>query len=286
MNDKEKRVGTLLEAIQTSLGMASRHAPGEVQPAAVLWPDPDGQWKPLVTQLRNLMPQLVVLGTYDPGQRQGTAIWVRCVIERVLPEVPVPERVVPVIYMPNVSRQTLRAVEECPADLKPLVELQYRGTVWCQRNGKDWTVDAFLTSEDAGLQLDVAKDNQTRAALLGALTQLGVTPLTRLRGKRLEAEDFDKLMIEDTPRNLLEWMSEPQSTREKWDVGRWTAFCSRCKAEYGFDPEKDGRWSPANDWGCGKGLGWGCGSDLRSRRRCTRACPTCCDVRNRLDFYL
>lgn len=231
---------TLLKTLQASLLAAARHSLGEVAPAAVLWPDADGQWQALAPQLRTLMPQLVVLGSYAPEQRQGPAIWIRCVVERALPEVPLPERAVPVVYMPNISRQTLRAVEECPDSLKPLVELQYRGTVWCQRNGKDWTVEAFLVSEDARLELDVAKDYQTRRAMLGALAQLAVTPLSRLRGKRLEAEDFDKLMIEDTPRNLLEWMNDPRGTRDRWDNARWSAFRSRCKAEYGFDPESDG----------------------------------------------
>jgi hypothetical protein len=235
-----QKPSTLLEAMQASLLGAARHSPGEVAPAAILWPDADGQWQALVPQLQTLMPQLVVLGEYAPQQRQGPAIWIRCVIERALPEVPLPERVLPVVYMPNISRQTLRAVEECPDSLKPLVELQYRGTVWCQRNGKDWTVEAFLVSEDARLELDVAKDTQTRRATLGALAHLAVTPLSGLRGKRLEAEDFDKLMIEDTPRNLLGWMNDPRGTREKWDNARWSAFRSRCKAEYGFDPESDG----------------------------------------------
>lgn len=231
---------TLLEAVQASLATASRHAPGEVAPAVILWPDADGQWLPLIPQLRTLMPQLLVLGDYLPNQRQGPAIWLRCVVERALPEVPLPERMVPVIYLPNVGRQTLRAVEECPEGLLPLVELQYRGAVWCQRNGKDWTVEAFLVSEDSGMNLDVAKDGHTRRAMLGALAQLATTPLSRLRAKRLESEDFDKLMIEDTPRNLLEWMNDPRGVREKWDDGQWSAFRSRCKAEYHFDPETDG----------------------------------------------
>ena len=45
----------------------------------------------------------------------------------------------------------LRAVEECPDAIKPLVELQYRGAVSTQKNGKDWTVRAFLVSDDGGL---------------------------------------------------------------------------------------------------------------------------------------
>jgi hypothetical protein len=186
------------------------------------------------------MPELFTLGEYNPEEKTGPAIWLRCVIERSLPDIELPEDVIPIIYMPNVSRQTLRAVEECPNSLKPLVELQYRGAVWTQRNGRDWTVEAFLVSKDGGLGLDVAKDRHTRQSMLGALAQLAVTPLTRLTGKRLEAEDFDKLMVEDTPRDLLVWMNFPSEIQEQWDGNKWAAFVSRCKAEYGFDPEKDG----------------------------------------------
>lgn len=237
----EKTVpATMIESLVLSLRAASRHGPGEVSPAAILWTDADGQWQPLIPQLRALMPELLVLGPYLPGQLQGPSIWLRCVIERALPEVNVPDGLVPVIYLPQISRQTLRNVEECPSALAPLVELQYRGTVWCQRNGKDWTVEAFLVSEDADLRLDVAKDLGTRRAMLGSLSQLAVTPLVRIRGKRLEAEDFDKLMIEDTPRDLLIWLNDPRAAREKMDEGKWAAFRSRCRAEYGFDPHSDG----------------------------------------------
>ena len=45
------------------------------------------------------------------------------------------------------------------------IELRYRGAVWHQRNGRDWTVEAFLTSGD-GVGLDVAGDNRTRDAML------------------------------------------------------------------------------------------------------------------------
>ncbi|HDH98636.1 MAG TPA: BREX-1 system phosphatase PglZ type B, partial [Deltaproteobacteria bacterium] len=232
---------TVIEALRNSLTAAARFNRSDVvAPAAVLWTDADSQWEPLVSQLRPLMPELLTLDEYHPEEKTGPAIWLRCVIERALPYVELPKDATPVIYMPNVSRQTLRAVEECPDSLKPLVELQYRGTVWTQRNGRDWTVEAFLVSADGGLGLDVARDRRTRRSMLGALAQLAVTPITRLIGKRLEAEDFDKLMIEDTPRDLLVWMNSPAEIREKWDDNKWAAFISRCKAEYGFDPEKDG----------------------------------------------
>ncbi|MBW2620773.1 MAG: BREX-1 system phosphatase PglZ type B [Deltaproteobacteria bacterium] len=232
---------TVIEALRNSLTAAARFNRSDmVAPAAILWTDADSQWEPLVSQLRPLMPELLTLGEYNPDEKTGPAIWLRCVIERSLPDIELPEDAIPIIYMPNVSRQTLRAVEECPNSLKPLVELQYRGAVWTQRNGRDWTVEAFLVSKDGGLGLDVAKDRHTRQSMLGALAQLAVIPLTRLTGKRLEAEDFDKLMIEDTPRDLLVWMNSPSEIQKQWDENKWAAFVSRCKAEYGFDPEKEG----------------------------------------------
>ena len=174
---------TLLEAVRTSLAHAARYNPGDVvAPAAVLWTDADGQWRPVAQQLRGLMPELLTLGDYEPTTRTGPAIWLRCVIEPAVradkfPDLAWPAETVPVIYMPGVSRQTLRAVEECPDSLKPLVELQYRGAVWTQKNGKDWTVRAFLVSEDGGLGLDVAEDKLTLQAMQGALSQLAVTPV-------------------------------------------------------------------------------------------------------------
>jgi hypothetical protein len=232
---------TLIEGLKISLGRAGHFDSGDtVAPAAILWTDTDGQWQVVVNQLQSLMPNIYTLGEYNPQEKTGPAIWLRCIIDRTLPDSLILEGEIPIIYMPNVSRQTLRAVEECPDSLKPLVELQFRGVLWIQRNGKDWTVEAFLMSDDGGLGLDVAQDKQTRNAMLGALSQLSMTSLSRLRGKHLEAEDFDKLMIEDTPRDLLMWLSSPAQIKEKWDDVRWNAFCSRCKSEFDFDPEHDG----------------------------------------------
>jgi hypothetical protein len=241
---KDKTV--LLEAVRASLSHAARYNPGDVvTPAAVLWTDADGQWQPVVEQLRGLMPELLTLGDYESATRTGPAIWLRCVIEPAVradkfPDLVWPADTVPVIYIPGVSRQTLRAVEECPDALKPLVELQYRGTVWTQKNGKDWTVRAFLVNDDEGLGLDVAEDKLTLQAMQGALSHLAVTPVARLRDRRLEAENFDKLMIGDTPRDLLVWLGDPEKTCGQWDEGRWSAFHNRCVQDYSFDPEADG----------------------------------------------
>lgn len=232
---------TFLEAIiQSLLNAAAFNSGDSVAPAAVLWADVEGEWLPIVAKLQELMPQLIILGDYDPQRKTGPAIWIRCVIEGVLPEVKLPEEAAPIIYLPRVSRQLLRSPEECPEELQPLVELQYRGSAWTQANGKDWTVEAFLVSENGGLGLDVSRDQKTRRALQGALEPLATTPISLLRGHKLEAEDFDKLMVGDTVRDLLVWIGDPTGCKDEWEANRWTAFRSRCREEYVFDPESDG----------------------------------------------
>ena len=35
-------------------------------------------------------------------------------------------------------------------------------------------------------------------------------------------------------------MNDPESEKARWDGARWNVFRSRCQADFGFDPEKDG----------------------------------------------
>jgi hypothetical protein len=252
---KSKTPTTLCEAVEQALHAAGRYNPGvEEKPAAILWTDSDGQWLPLLPKLRSRLPHLLTLGDYHAEERRGPAIWLKCVLARTI-DVGIPGDVIPIVYLPNVSRQILRAAADCPPLLQPLVELQYRGTVWTQRNGKDWTVEAFLMSDDA-LGLDVAKDEGTRRSLHASLPALVDAPLEPLRQKRLEAEDFDKLMVGDQPRDLLEWMNDPQGVRAGWAEGKWHAFRSRCKKDYSFDPEAEGALGAAERMGLRKEECW------------------------------
>ena len=232
---------TVLERLKASVEAAARHNPNDAEkPAAILWTDPEARWQPIIPQLRRLMPQLLVLGKYEPKDRCGPSIWLRCVIARVLESPKIPDESTPVLYLPGVGRQELGSAETCPEHLKPLVELQYRGTSWTQKNGKDWTVEAFLASRDGGIGLDVARDAATRQAMLRALTELATAPVQELEGRRLEAQDFDRLFSDDPVRDLLTWMDDSERKKTVLDGGRRSAFRSRCIADFGFDPEKDG----------------------------------------------
>ena len=228
---------SVVEALARSLEAAARYNSNDAEkPDTILWSDQDSQWWPIIPQLRRLMPQLLTMGDYNPEQRTGPAIWLRCVLDGTLDGCGIPEKATPIIYLPGVGRQELRAIQECPDNLKPLVELQYRGVCWTQKNGRDWTVDAFLVAEDGGLGLNVARDAATRWSMLSALTELATTSIERLKGRILEAEDFDKLFSDDPTKDLLLWLNDPEAVSADWSGGRWSAFKSRLQGRFQVRP--------------------------------------------------
>jgi len=232
---------TVLEAITQSLGRAGEYnRDDQVAPAVILWPDKERQWEPVLPMLRDRLPHLLTLGPYAANCKTGPAIWLRCMISGARPEANGPENTTPILYLPGVSRQELRAVAECPPALMPLAELQYRGAFWSQVNHKDWTVLAFLQSADGGLGLDVARDNATLEAMKTALVKLVETDIQDLTGHRLEASDFHALLSPDPVREILAWMNDAQSAQARLAAQPWEAFCHSCKDKFGFRPTKDG----------------------------------------------
>jgi hypothetical protein len=221
-----------------------------VSPAVVLWPDKEQQWAKLMPLLRHQMAQLLTFGDYDAAARTGPAIWIKCMVARQLPELPVVADSTPIIYLPGVSRAELRAVEECDPALQPLAELQYRGVWFTQPSTKDWTVLSFLCSE-AGLGLNVARDASTLEALQHTLVPLGRTPLQHLEGKLITHETLVGLVHADPVRAILNWMDEQNSVHDR-DADQWKAFRTICDG-YGFDPESDGRIVAAERMGLRQG---------------------------------
>jgi len=224
-----------------------------VPPAAVLWPDEKREWEKLVPRLRAALPQFLMFGTYDPAHRSGPAIWLRCVLAGKIADVTLPTGSVPIIDLPGVSRATLRATEDCPHELKPLAELEYRGVIWSQANAKDWTIAAYLQTEKGGLHLTIARDQATTSSLRRAVEKLVDVPLADLQAKsaagELNGNYFDSLVSDDLVDDLLSWLSDPKGERSRWDPGRWETLCSRCIADYGFDPARDGELVAAEKLG-------------------------------------
>ena len=231
-------LGTSLAAAVLAAAKGNSHT--ATTAAAVLLPDKEGQWLAALPALKKLMPSLCELGEYDPGQRRGPAVWLKCAISGVLPEIQLSG--VPVVYLPGVSRAELRAIESCPRDLQPLAELQYRGVFWSQANAKDWTLAAFLASKNGGLGLDVALDKATQEALVQAL-QAGVLlerSVDELKGRTINAEWLLGLLAPNPTRDLLLWMNGPEAARSQWGDVLWDVFTKRCKMDFGFEPVADG----------------------------------------------
>jgi len=243
---------TMLDSLIEHLRAKDLALDGQARPVAVLWTDPRGEWRGLIELLQTRVEELLVLGDYRPEARSGPAIWIRCLVDRAVDQPALPEGRAPIVYLPGVARQELRAGEECSERLRPLVELMYRGTMWLQHNGSDWNVTTFLTSSKA-LGLTIARDEATTQALLRALTEVAVVPLAQLEDKRLESDDFDRMLSGDVVRDLLLWMGDPDGTRARLGGNGWAAFCSRCRDEIDFDPETEAGVTAGEQLGQGQG---------------------------------
>lgn len=236
----------------------------EVQtaPACILWPDRERQWEAVIPRLQEQMSELCILGSYEPEKRKGPGIWLRCVLagkglEEVTPEFKsmveeakkayksgnaVPHPNIPVLYLPGVGRQDLRAIEDCPEPLKPLAELQYRGVIWSQINAKDWTILAFLKSDQGGLALDVSQDNDAKHTMQLALYRLLDEDISLLKGKRLDKDYFNSLLTSGDPtREILQWIDQGNAFKASREEHVWEAFVEVTRSQLGFDPVGDGQ---------------------------------------------
>jgi hypothetical protein len=248
-------MSTLKQALLQSLAASAKvNSSVLARPAAILWTDAESVWRPVFPALRQDLPGLLQLGTFNPDQAQGPAIWLKCAVGGQLSDL-VSVGDLCVIYLPGISRADLRAIESCPRDLQPLAELQYRGVFWSQLNGKDWTINAFLTSKNGGLGLDVAQDKATQEALGQALAA-GVLldrQVEELKGRQINAEWLHSLLAPNPTRDLLVWMDDPDAAQAQWGSARWDVFLKRCKPDFGFHPVSDGPLAAAERLARGDG---------------------------------
>lgn len=217
-------------------------------PTVILWPDEESLWIDSVDELRASYPLLWTLGEYAPEKAVGPAVWLRYQIETQQ------GADVPVIYLPGVGRSAFRSADQCPKPLTHLFALQFQGQFWTQKNGRDWTPFAFLSSTNGGLGLEVAADQETKKAIQECLRPLLKVEVDALRTGKLEAADFRAIVTPDPARTLLRWMSDPvrvKQEQEKSGSG-WSSFSAVCRKDYHFDPEKDGALIAAEKLTSGK----------------------------------
>ncbi|WP_019531274.1 BREX-1 system phosphatase PglZ type B [Dasania marina] len=204
----------------------------QAAPAAVLWTDKECQWQTAMPLIKQHLPELIELGDYAPEQRIGPAVWIKCAIARKVADLPLDRT--PIIYLPGIARKEMRAIELCPEYLQPLAELQYRGFWWATPNtGRDWTVSGFLANKDIGLELDVAKDAKTQAALKNVLSALLNEEAASLEGQRLDADDLNRLVADDPLRDLLQWLDNPDVIND-WEAVKLNIFERYCLDSFGL----------------------------------------------------
>ena len=245
---------TLLDKLEESLKSAfTYNENAEVAPVAVLWPDRERQFDPAVEELRARLPFLT-LGELDQGSAQGPAYWLRCAIAKTV-DVDLADGT-PIVYLPGVGRNDLRAIEDCPRELSPIAELQYRAQWFAHPNGKDWTLRAYLVNRDRGLGLGVAEDQSTGEALLDAFGELLAQPMHRLTDQYIDSEFLRRLLNPDPVAQLLEWLDDPQDFRTRMGTAKWNAFIGQCKSDFNFDPNAEGEVTGGRYLGLRQGA-WG-----------------------------
>ena len=233
---------TIQEFIVSSLSNASSYNKGaQHRPAVVLWTDSESQWVSAIKTLKSQGLPIFELGAYSPDENVGPAIWLKCEIAKYV-AAQGRDGLTPILYLPGVGRNDLRAIESCPRHLQPLAELQYRGVYWSQANGKDWTVNAILSSVNGGLGFKVAQDRVTYQALSRVMDagELLGSQIDELKNRTLDATYFDSLIAPNPTRDVLAWMNNPEGKQQDWVGSHWAVFTSICRKDFGFNPEQDG----------------------------------------------
>lgn len=229
---------TFVDALLEALNARGRHGPSECPPAAILWPDEARHWRPIIDRVGTIRPVLE-LGDYEPERMRGPAQWIRGVLDGAVKQADPAEGHVPIVYVPGYARSDIRAVQEADERLKPLAELQYRGTIFAQQNGRDWTISAFLQSKAGGLGIEVADDQATRDAMHRARTELAAQLIDDLRRRApLRASFFDGLLAPDLDRDVLSWLNDPIAFRASLDEETWEAFRARFADRFGIGLEE------------------------------------------------
>lgn len=241
---------TVLESILQSMRNAASYNQHELAaPSVILWPDEERLWTQCIEPLRATYPALLSLGEYSSEKATGPAAWLRYVLNLQTGDD------VPVIYLPGIGRAAFRSADQCPDPAKHLFALQFQGQFWTQKNGKNWTPFAFLSSADGGLGLDVAADQETKKAINECLRALLEVEVDALRAGKLEAGDFRAIVTKDPARTLLRWMGDPSKVAPGMQKSEleWANFRAVCRDTYQFDPEKDGAITAAERLTSGKG---------------------------------
>lgn len=208
-----------------------------VKPEVILWPDPENQWCDVIDVLQESIPHLLIYGSFEPVKKQGPAIWLKCMIAKVLPEATWDAEAIPIIYLPGVAKSDLRNVENAVFNFQPLLEYQYTGTLFIQENGREWSILAFLENPINGLGMKVAKDNATKDALKKTLPTIFQDRDVLTNKTVIDADYLNNQLFPDIIPTILKWMCKGDVYLDTMDAGKKEVFANLCKSQYEFEPD-------------------------------------------------
>lgn len=208
-----------------------------VKPEVILWPDPENQWCDIIEVLQESIPQLLIYGNFEASKKQGPAIWIKCMIAKVLPEANWDAEAIPIIYLPGVAKSDLRNVENAVFNFQPLLEYQYTGTLFIQENGREWSIMAFVENPINGLGIKVAKDNATKDALKKTLPSIFQDREVLANKTIIDADYLNNQLFPDIIPTILKWMCKGDLLLNTMDAGKQEVFTNLCKSQYDFEPD-------------------------------------------------
>lgn len=227
-------MSSLLDHIKSSIANAKLFNSSQmVAPNVILWPDPEKQWLSIIDTLRAEIPAFLTFGQYNPENNQGPAIWLKCMVNKALPEADWEEDEIPVIYLPGIRKADFKKIEEALNSLQPLMEYQFTGNLWLQENGKEWTILAFMQNEDQGLGLNIARDSATKDALLKSLPKYLQEEKLYFKGQ-VDADFLNKKLVPQIIPNILKWMEGGAKALKSLSKDELEAFKDVIQSQYGL----------------------------------------------------
>ena len=225
-----------------------------VKPEVILWPDPENQWMDVMDILQKTLPHLLTYGSYKPVKKQGPAIWLKCMIAKMLPEADWHTDAIPIIYLPGVAKNDLRNVENAVFNFQPLLEYQYTGTLFIQENGREWSILSFVENASIGLGIKVTKDNATKDALKKTLRTIFQDRDVLAQKSVIDADYLNNQLFPDIIPTILKWMCKGDALFQNMDAGMKDVFTNLCKSQYEFEPDHKNIKAIAEKLGAQKNL--------------------------------
>lgn len=228
---------SIYDKVLAALQQAEKHNSSLMtRPEVILWPDPENIWSQVMPVLQETRDNLFIYGSYEPQKNQGPSIWIKCMLAKSVPEATWSSKSIPTIYLPGISKNELKNVEEIGFQLQPLIEYQYTGTMFLQENGKEWTAMAFIENQNNGLGIRINKDTATKEALKKALPTI-FQDKDIFKGKYFINADFlNSQLFPDIVQSILTWICLGDAFLDTFDSAKKDVFVNICKAQYDFVP--------------------------------------------------